>query len=71
MRTKLLHIVVILSLALSVFTASLPARAATPITFTILPTYDFHGNLELSGSDLGAAHVGQIIADVRAAVLGS
>ncbi len=44
-----------------------PAQAA-PIGFTILHTNDFHGNLELFGSNPGAARVAQKIADVRSAV---
>ncbi len=39
-----------------------------PISFTILHTNDFHGNLQLSGSNPGAARVAQKIADVRSAV---
>jgi len=42
--------------------------AATPITFTILHTNDFHGNLELAGSNPGAARVADVINDVRTAV---
>lgn len=44
------------------------AGAQAPVTFTILHTNDFHGNLELSGSNPGAARVAQKIAEVRAAV---
>ncbi len=47
--------------------APLPVQAA-PIGFTILHTNDFHGNLQLSGSNPGSARVAQKIADVRAAV---
>lgn len=42
--------------------------AAEPVTFTILHTNDFHGNLELSGSNPGAARVAQKIVDVRTAI---
>jgi len=42
--------------------------AADPITFTILHTNDFHGNLEPSGSNPGAARVADVINDVRTAV---
>ncbi len=47
--------------------APLPAQAA-PIGFTILHTNDFHGNLQLSGSNPGSARLAQKIADVRTAV---
>ena len=42
--------------------------AAEPVTFTILHTNDFHGNLEASGSNPGAARVADVINDVRTAV---
>lgn len=45
-----------------------PAAAAAPITFTVLHTNDFHGNLEPSGSNPGAARVAAKINGVRAAV---
>jgi 2',3'-cyclic-nucleotide 2'-phosphodiesterase (5'-nucleotidase family) len=70
MRTKLLHLVVILALALSLVPVSLPARAApsVPVTFTILHTNDFHGQLEPSGSNPGMARVATVVNNVRAAV---
>ena len=46
MRTKLLHLVVILALALSLVPVSVQAQVATPVNFTILHTNDFHGQLE-------------------------
>jgi 2',3'-cyclic-nucleotide 2'-phosphodiesterase (5'-nucleotidase family) len=61
---KLVALLVIVSLALPV---PLPAQAA-PISFTLLHTNDFHGNLQLAGSNPGAARVAQKIADIRAAV---
>ena len=42
--------------------------AATPITFTILHTNDFHGNLESAGSNPGAARAAYVINDVRTSV---
>ena len=46
-----------------------PARAqATTITFSILHTNDFHGNLQLSGSNPGSARLAQKVADIRTAV---
>ena len=68
MRTKLLHFVVILALALSLVPVSLPVQAASPIAFTILHTNDFHGQLEPSGSNPGMARVANTVNNVRAAV---
>ncbi len=53
-----------------VFSAAAPkAVSAEPlVNFSILHTNDFHGNLQLAGSNPGAARVAQKIADVRAAV---
>jgi 2',3'-cyclic-nucleotide 2'-phosphodiesterase (5'-nucleotidase family) len=62
---NLIALLVVVSLAMP---AAAPARAAAPISFTILHTNDFHGNLELSGSNPGAARVAAKIAAVRAAV---
>ena len=39
-----------------------------PITFTILHTNDFHGNLQLSGSNPGSARLAQKVADIRSSV---
>ncbi len=44
------------------------AAGAAPIKFTILHTNDFHGNLQLSGSNPGAARVAQKIINVRTEV---
>lgn len=49
-------------------TMTAPASAAAPISFTIMHTNDFHGNLEAAGSNPGAARVAQKIQDVRTAV---
>ena len=72
MRTflcKVSFIVVVISLILGV---SMPAKlAAAPgetVTITLLHTNDFHGNLQLSGSNPGMARVAQVIEDVRTAV---
>jgi len=65
-RTALVVLAVLIGLAVPIVAA--PAGAAGPIAFTILHTNDFHGNLELSGSNPGAARVAQKIADVRTAV---
>lgn len=49
-------------------TGAQPAAAAAPITFTVLHTNDFHGNLEPAGSNPGAARVAAKVNAVRAAV---
>ncbi len=38
------------------------------VTITVLHTNDFHGNLELAGSNPGMARVAKVVNDVRAAV---
>ena len=48
-----------LSLPATTVTSAAPSLLADPVTFTILHTNDFHGNLELSGSNPGAARVAQ------------
>jgi 2',3'-cyclic-nucleotide 2'-phosphodiesterase (5'-nucleotidase family) len=63
----------ILLLAVVALLASLgaaPAIAAPPaqVSFTILHTNDFHGQLEPSGSNPGSARVATIVNDVRTAV---
>ncbi len=68
MRTKLLHLVVILALALSLVPVSVQAQVATPVTFTILHTNDFHGQLEPAGSNPGMARVATVVNDIRTAV---
>ena len=48
--------------------AANPAFAAGPISFTVLDTNDFHGQLEPSGSNPGMARVAQVVNDVRTSV---
>ena len=64
---RLFVLIIILSLALP---ASALVSAAPPanVTFTILHTNDFHGQLEPSGSNPGMARVASIVGSVRAAV---
>jgi 2',3'-cyclic-nucleotide 2'-phosphodiesterase/3'-nucleotidase len=49
---------------------STPASSAPPVsgTFTILHTNDFHGRLEPSGSNPGAARVAKVVNDIRSSV---
>lgn len=60
-------IMMLLSLVGGAFAAPQAAPAA-PISFTILHTNDFHGQLEASGSNPGSARVAQVVNDVRTAI---
>jgi 2',3'-cyclic-nucleotide 2'-phosphodiesterase (5'-nucleotidase family) len=67
---KKLHLLLVLFLVMGLAVpAAKPAAAAPPstVTFTILHTNDFHGQLEASGSNPGLARVAQVANDVRAA----
>ena len=60
-------------MAVAMLVSLLPAAAsaappATAVTFTILHTNDFHGQLEASGSNPGIARVAKVVNDVRTAV---
>jgi len=57
----------ILSLALPA-SASVLAAPSVPVTFTILHTNDFHGQLEPSGSNPGMARVATVVNNIRTAV---
>jgi 2',3'-cyclic-nucleotide 2'-phosphodiesterase (5'-nucleotidase family) len=63
---------VVLVMLLSLFTTAVSAKPqqapAADVTFTILHTNDFHGQLEASGSNPGSARVAQVINDIRTAV---
>ena len=67
-RNKFLLLALILVLLMS--WVAVPATAAPPVdvTFTILHTNDFHGQLEPSGSNPGMARVAQVVNDIRTAV---
>lgn len=67
-RSRSLLLLTVVALLASLGAPPTRVAAAGPIGFTILHTNDFHGNLELSGSNPGAARTAQKIADVRAAV---
>ena len=65
-RRSLVVLAVLIVLAVPM--AGIPASAAGPISFTVLHTNDFHGQLEPSGSNPGAARVANTIDTVRTAV---
>ena len=56
------------TLLVSPFAVAFPAAPAGAATFTILHTNDFHGQLELSGSNPGASRVAAVVNGVRNAV---
>lgn len=64
---RILTVVVIFGFLLPV-AAVHPAKALAPISFTILHTNDFHGQLEATGSNPGAARVANTVNTVRTAV---
>ena len=65
-RSRLLALLGALAIVLSISAA--PAAGASPIPFTILHTNDFHGNLELAGSNPGMARLAGVVNGVRASV---
>ncbi|WP_303773334.1 bifunctional UDP-sugar hydrolase/5'-nucleotidase [Anaerolinea thermophila] len=66
--SKLFYRVFALILVLSLMLPSAAmAQSSDIVQFTILHTNDFHGNLELSGSNPGAARVAAVINNIRAA----
>jgi 2',3'-cyclic-nucleotide 2'-phosphodiesterase (5'-nucleotidase family) len=69
MKLKLFNILFILVFVLGT-TMAVPVHnvSAAPISFTILHTNDFHGQLEASGSNPGMARVAAVVDGVRNAV---
>jgi 2',3'-cyclic-nucleotide 2'-phosphodiesterase (5'-nucleotidase family) len=68
MKRKLYPILALV-LVLGLFAPSFaPAAAASTISFTILHTNDFHGQLEASGSNPGMARVAALVEQQRAAL---
>ncbi|MBI5963341.1 MAG: 5'-nucleotidase C-terminal domain-containing protein [Chloroflexi bacterium] len=63
-----LALVIMLSLFSTAAFAAPSAVPSTPVTFTILHTNDFHGQLEPSGSNPGMARVSNFVNGVRTAV---
>ncbi|MBS1195659.1 MAG: 5-Nucleotidase domain protein, partial [Actinobacteria bacterium] len=66
----LVVLAVLIGLAVPIVGVASPAEGlpANPVSFTILHTNDFHGQLEASGSNPGAARTADVINDVRTAV---
>jgi 2',3'-cyclic-nucleotide 2'-phosphodiesterase/3'-nucleotidase len=63
----MLTIFISLVFLFSLFSSAVGAAPAVPVSFTILHTNDFHGQLEASGSNPGMARVATIINGVRTA----
>lgn len=72
MKTKyawqFMTILTVLAMVLGAFSVPAKAAPAEPVTFTILHTNDFHGQLEASGSNPGLARVAKVINDIKASV---
>jgi 2',3'-cyclic-nucleotide 2'-phosphodiesterase (5'-nucleotidase family) len=66
-RARSLVLLAVVPLIASLAAAPAAAAPPVPVTFTILHTNDFHGQLELSGSNPGAARMAKVINDIRAA----
>jgi 2',3'-cyclic-nucleotide 2'-phosphodiesterase/3'-nucleotidase len=67
-RSRPLLLLIVVTLLASLGAAPAAAAPASPVTFTILHTNDFHGQLEPSGSNPGAARVANKVNEVRTAV---
>ena len=65
---RALTVFLTLAILLSLFSATATAAPAVPVSFTILHTNDFHGQLEPSGSNPGSARVATYVNNVRTAV---
>lgn len=66
-----LSIVSLLAMLISPFSTVFAARSnapGVPVSFTILHTNDFHGQLEPSGSNPGMARTADVINDVRTSI---
>jgi 2',3'-cyclic-nucleotide 2'-phosphodiesterase (5'-nucleotidase family) len=50
------------------FSAAAEGAPPAPVTFTILHTNDFHGQLESSGSNPGSARIATVVNDIRTAL---
>ena len=67
---RVTNAIVVLVILLSTFSSVAMAAPSVPVTFTILHTNDFHGQLDssLSSSNPGSARVATIVNQVRASV---
>jgi 5'-nucleotidase/UDP-sugar diphosphatase len=72
MKIKALYLLVVLALLFGAVGTSFAAPPAllppVSVTFTILHTNDFHGQLEPSGSNPGMARVAKVVNDIRSGV---
>ncbi len=64
-RARSLVLLAVVPLLASLLAAPAAAAPAAPVTFTILHTNDFHGQLEASGSNPGAAKLATVINGIR------
>jgi 2',3'-cyclic-nucleotide 2'-phosphodiesterase (5'-nucleotidase family) len=60
--------VAVVGLLAALFPSAAGAAPSVPVSFTILHTNDFHGQLEASGSNPGSARVAAVVNDVRNAL---
>ncbi len=67
-RHRPLLLVAVIALLGALVPGPASAAPASPVTFTILHTNDFHGQLEPAGSNPGMARVAKVVNDVRTAV---
>ncbi len=67
-RSRPILLMTLVALLASLVAAPAVAAPAVPVSFTILHTNDFHGQLEASGSNPGMARVAQVVNDVRTTV---
>ena len=67
-RSRPILLLTLVALLASLVAVPAVAAPAAPVTFTILHTNDFHGQLEASGSNPGMARTAAVINGVRTAV---
>ena len=67
-RSRPLLLLTVVALLASLGAAPAVAAPSVPVTFSILHTNDFHGQLEPSGSNPGLARVAQVVNDIRTSV---
>jgi 2',3'-cyclic-nucleotide 2'-phosphodiesterase (5'-nucleotidase family) len=67
-RSRPILLLTLVALLASLVAVPAVAAPAVPVTFTILHTNDFHGQLEASGSNPGMARVAKVVNDIRTTV---